>query len=378
MKIAILGTRGIPNNYGGPETNAEMMSPVFLRMGHEVTVYNPDEHPYQESEWQGIKIRHITNRESVLGIWGTILYDFLCLKDALASDFDVILELGYVPCGIFYPLFFREQRPHRPKLLTNMDGLEWKRSKWNRLLQRFAELTERLGAQYSDAMISDNEAIRDYLLDKYGKDSYFIPYGAVPMGALDSSTLAYYGVAPGGYLMLIARLEPENNIETILDGYVQSGSEMPFLVVGKTNTKHGQYLRRKYSTKDSIRFLGGIYDYSALSALRGQADIYFHGHSVGGTNPSLVEAMSSHAFIAAHDNPFNRSVLENRALYFFTPGDVAALIQADHEAIRSGYQAGNRQKVDRLYNWEHIAAEHIRAVEETIKGQPDYRVPPSA
>ncbi len=378
MKIAILGTRGIPNNYGGPETNAEMMSPVFLRMGHEVTVYNPDEHPYHESEWHGIKICHITNRESVLGIWGTLLYDFLCLKDALESDFDVILELGYVPCGFFYPLFFRGQRPHRPKLITNMDGLEWKRSKWSRLLQRFAELTERLGAQYSDAMISDNEAIRDYLLDKYGKDSYFIPYGAAPMDALDNSTLAYYGVEPGGYLMLIARLEPENNIETILDGYVQSKGEIPFLVVGKTNTKHGKYLLRKYSTKDSIRFLGGIYDYAVLSALRGQAYIYFHGHSVGGTNPSLVEAMSSRALIAAHDNPFNRSVLENRALYFFTPEDVVALIQADHEAIRSGYQAGNREKVDRLYNWEHIAAEHIRAFEEIIKGQPDYRVPPSA
>lgn len=366
MKIAILGTRGIPNNYGGPETNAEMLAPIFKSLGHEVTVYSPDEHPMKEAVWQGIHVRHVFNKESVLGTWGTLLYDLLCLRDAFRSDFDIILELGYVPCGIFYPFYLSGRNRRRPKVITNMDGLEWRRSKWNALLQRFAELTERLGARYSDAMIADNEAIRQYLLDKFGRDSRFIPYGAEVLGHLDEGLLAPYGVMRRGYFMLIARMEPENNIEMILDGYLQSGDSRPFLVVGKTTTAHGRYLTDKYASVPSVRFLGGIYDYAVLSALRGYAEIYFHGHSVGGTNPSLVEAMASGAFVVAHDNPFNRSVLEGSAGYFKTANDVANLVASDAEAERIAYVQANRKKVSSEYGWERIARAHIRLFEEVL------------
>jgi glycosyltransferase involved in cell wall biosynthesis len=362
MKIAILGTRGIPNNYGGPETNAEMMSPIFIALGHEVTVYSPDEHPYQQNSWQGIRIKHIYNQESRLGIWGTLAYDFLCLRDALASDFDIVLELGYVPVAIFYPLFFRR----RAKLVTNMDGLEWKRSKWNAVLQRFARLTEVPGARCSDALIADNEAIRDYLRESYGRDSYFIPYGAAAVAGPDPAHLERYGVQAQAYFMLIARLEPENNIEIILDGYLKSGDTRPFLVVGKTTTAYGARLLEKYAAAPRIQFLGGIYDYTVLSSLRWQAAVYFHGHSVGGTNPSLVEAMASSAYIAAHDNPFNRSVLEANAWYFTDTADVARIINADHSIDRADFSARNLDKVRVVYNWEVVAREHLRVFEQVI------------
>jgi glycosyltransferase involved in cell wall biosynthesis len=362
MKIAILGTRGIPNNYGGPETNAESIAPIFVRMKHEVTVYSPDEHPYQESEWQGIRIKHIFNRESRLSIWGTLLYDYLCLRDAVASDFDVILELGYVPCAIFFPLF----RKRRARLVTNMDGLEWKRSKWNFVLQQFAELTEALGARYSDALIADNEAIRDYVLKKYGKNSHFIPYGAKPVGDPDAECLKHYRINPLHYCMLIARMEPENNIETILDGYLLSGDSDPFLVIGNTSTKYGHYLLKKFSSKPNIIFLEGIYDYGILSALRWHSKLYFHGHSVGGTNPSLVEAMASNALIAAHDNPFNRSVLESNGLFFSEAGDIARIICSDTLEFRNSCVIKNRAKVEQIYNWEKIAHEHLRVFEEVL------------
>lgn len=362
MKIAILGSRGIPNNYGGPERNAEMMAPIFIRLGHEVTVYSPDEHPYQGSEWQGIRIKHIFNRESRLGVWGTLAYDILCLRDALASDVDIILELGYVPCAIFYPLC----RPRRARLITNMDGLEWKRSKWNVVLQRFARLTETLGARYSDALIADNEAIRDYLWSEHAKSSHFIPYGAVPVAAPHPEHLAAYGVQPGEYFMLIARLEPENSIETILDGYLQTDDARPFLVVGKTTTRYGRKLTEQYQRHERVRFLGSIYDYATLSSLRWQAAVYFHGHSVGGTNPSLVEAMASHAFIAAHDNPFNRSVLGDNACYFDSAADVTALIRRDHGAWRNECVARNLDKAQTVYNWEVVALEHLRVFEEVL------------
>lgn len=363
MKIAILGTRGIPNNYGGPEANAEFMSPIFRRLGHHVTVYSPDEHPYREREWNGIQIRHVFNQESRLGIWGTLLYDYLCLRDAARCDFDVLLELGYVPVAIFFPLV----RRRHGVLVTNMDGLEWKRSKWNWLLQRFAELTERLGARCSDAMIADNEAIRDYLREKYGRDSEFIPYGAKPVASPDPAHLAAYGVQPEGYHMLIARMEPENNIEMALEGYLRSGDARPFLVVGRTSTRHGQYLEEKYRARPGIRFLGAIYDYDVLSSLRGLAAVYFHGHSVGGTNPSLVEAMASHAFIAAHDNPFNRTVLEGNALYFADADAVAAAIRTDSSPLRQGYVAANLRKVAHVYDWERIARQHLELFERVLE-----------
>ena len=362
MKIAILGTRGIPNNYGGPETNAEIMSPIFLSKGHEVTVYNPDEHPYQEKEWNGVKIRHMRCRESKLKIWGTLLYDYLCLRDAVRSDFDIILELGYVPCAIFYPL----RRRKRALLFTNMDGLEWKRAKWNFILRRFAKLTESLGAKFSDALIADNPAIQTYYREEYGRDSYFIPYGATTIYEPVTAHLKTYEVTPRSYYLLITRMEPENNVETILDGYQASGSQKPVLLVGKTTTPFAKHLVTKFGPNPNIRFLGGIYDYEVLSALRWHADIYFHGHSVGGTNPSLVEAMATNAFIAAHDNIFNRAILEDAAPYFDSVERVAEIISTDHDAYREDYVAINKRKIEEVYTWENSAAAHLAAFEQEL------------
>lgn len=362
MKIAILGTRGIPNNYGGPETNAEILSPIFVSMGHEVTVYNPDEHPYQQEEWNGVRIKHMFCRESKLRIWGTFLYDYLCLRDARRSDFDIILELGYVPCALFFPFL----RRGRALLFTNMDGLEWKRDKWNFLLRRFAKLTERMGAKHSDALIADNEAIQTYYRENYGQDSYFIPYGATAVQEPVSEHLSTYQVEAGDYYLLIARMEPENNIEVILDGYVASGSDKPFLLVGNTTTKFARRLQSKFADHPRIRFLGGIYDYEVLSALRWHADLYFHGHSVGGTNPSLVEAMATNAFIAAHENPFNRAVLGETALYFSTAAEVSTLMSTDHTAHRASWISANKAKVEGIYTWTKSAEGHIAAFEKEL------------
>ena len=364
MRIAILGTRGIPNNYGGSETNAEILSPIFVQMGHDVTVYSPDEHPYRGDEWNGVKIRRITCRESRFGIWATLLYDYLCLRDAIRSEFDVILELGYVPCALFYPLWRRGTL-----LCTNMDGLEWKRSKWGPILRRFALLTERLAARHSDVVIADNPAIQDYHEEKYGRSSTYISYGARLIEAPDPARLSDFGVEPGGYHLLIARMEPENNIETILDGHLLAASKAPLLLVGKTSTRHAKQLLRRYGRDRGVRFLGGIYDYEVLSSLRCHARLYFHGHSVGGTNPSLLEAMATGAFIAAHDNPFNRAVLEDRALYFSSAADVARLLGGEHSHLRAVWVPANRQRIREKHTWRQAAEQHIAAFERGLAAQ---------
>jgi len=360
MKIAILGTRGIPNNYGGCEANAEKLAPRFLEEGHEVTVYCPHEHPYKQSEWNGVTLEHVYCPESRAGIWGTLLYDFLCLRHAFKSGFDVVLELGYVPVAVFYPLV----RRRGSMLVTNMDGLEWKRSKWNAFLRLFTRVTEYVGAKFSDALISDNEAIKDHVEAAYGKHSYFIPYGAEIVASPKQSHLDAYDLSPDGYYMLLARLEPENNIEMILEGYLESGASVPFLVVGGTSTPFAKVLLSRYGELEGVRFLGGIFDYEVLSSLRWQSRCYFHGHSVGGTNPSLLEAMASRALIAIHDNPFNRAVVGGDAYRFASAKDVAQIINSDLAKGREDRVSANLEKIENVYTWENVARLHLAAFEE--------------
>ncbi|MCP5348421.1 MAG: DUF1972 domain-containing protein [Gammaproteobacteria bacterium] len=362
MKIAILGTRGIPNNYGGCEANAEMLSPIFLEKGHDVTVYCSSEHLHQQPTWNGVELKHIYCPESRFGIWGTLLYDFLCLQDALKSEFDIVVELGYVPVALFYPFF----RRRNSLLFTNMDGLEWKRSKWNWLLRKFTLFTEYLGAHYSDALIADNIAIQEHLKSAYQQDSYFIAYGAESISKPDPGVLIKYDLQANEFFMLIARLEPENNIEMILEGYCQSESEKIMIVVGSTSTKFGQQLTRRFSSFEKIRFLESIYDYADLSSLRWYCSCYFHGHSVGGTNPSLLEAMATNAFIAIHANAFNETVVGDGALRFSTAAEVAAIMRRRDFPEKDKFLAGNRQRITEEYTWENCAQQHLDAFESEI------------
>ncbi len=363
MKIAILGTRGIPNNYGGFEQNAENLSRWWIKQGHEVTVYNPDYHPYKYDEWNGVRIKHIFSREDILGMWGNFAYDYLCLKDATENNYDIVLNLGYTPSALFFGL----KKKTKAKFVTNMDGLEWKRSKWNRILRKFIRFCEERAVSLSDFLIADNPAIEEYYKETYGVAYIrYIPYGAELFHSPDTKYLDEYGLEPYRYYMLVARLEPENNIEMILDGYLLSGAREPFLVVGGLRNKYAKHLLRKYGITEKIMFAGGIYDYRKLSSLRWFSKLYFHGHSVGGTNPSLLEAMASNAYIAAHDNPFNRNVLGEEAFYFKTREDIKDIINSYSEELRDEYIRKNRTKIKEVYNWERVSVEYLKVFEEVL------------
>ncbi len=362
MKIAILGTRGIPNNYGGFEQCAEKIGEYFVSKGHEVTVYNPDEHPYNGAIFKEIRIKKIFSKESKLGIWGTFAYDYLCLRDAVKEDFDIILNLGYVPSA----LFFRLKKKTKAKFVTNMDGLEWKRSKWNGILKRFIKFCEKRAVKFSDFLIADNPGIESFYVENYGVGKIrYIPYGAEPFNGFDESVLNRYNLKPYSYFMLIARLEPENNIETILDGYVESEAKEPFLVVGGLKNKYADYLLKKFENYPAIKFVGGIYHYPQLCSLRKFSKLYFHGHSVGGTNPSLLEAMASHAFIVAHDNPFNRYVLGSNAYYFSDKGDIAKIIKSADFSLREKFVKNNLERIEKEFSWEKVASDYLNVFLET-------------
>jgi glycosyltransferase involved in cell wall biosynthesis len=367
MKIAILGTKGIPNNYGGYEQFAEFISQKLVNKGHKVTVYNPSFHSYKEENFKGVSIIRKFSPEKIIGGAANFIYDYLCLKDALSRDFDIIYEAGYH--SVAYSLkLLNVKHLSRPIVITNMDGLEYNRSKWNSVTQNLIRKLEKIAVVESPFMISDNLGIKEYYQSNFGKDSYFLPYGADMVESFIEKYVETYSLRKFEYNMLVARLEPENNIETILDGYQLASPEMPFIVVGNHGTAYGKFLKKKY-TKSQIRFVGAIYKKDELDALRYFSQAYFHGHSVGGTNPSLLEAMSCQCFIVAHGNIFNRSVLFDSALYFESPNDVKEIIQNLRELRSKNWESFNNQNLKRIvnqYNWDIVVEQHEQLFKELL------------
>lgn len=354
LNIGILGTRGIPNRYGGFEQCAEYLALGLVQKGHKVSVYNSHTHEYKEDAWNGVNIIHCKDPEDKLGTAGQFIYDLNCINDARRQNFDILLQLGYTSNSIW---FWRW--PRRQLNIVNMDGLEWKRSKYSKKVQWFLTHAERWAAMHGDALISDSIGIQQYLKGKYNKDSHFIPYGADIFDNADESVVKKYNVIPYEYNILIARMEPENNIETIIKGHILSGTDKPLLVIGKTQNTFGSYLVSTYASNKGVHFLGGIYDINIINNLRYYSHLYFHGHSVGGTNPSLLEAMGCSAFIIAHDNVFNKAVLGIDALYFANETQLAALIKSiGHKNTHDYMLQNNLEKIRTLYNWDRIVDQY--------------------
>jgi len=356
LRIAITGSRGIPNNYGGFEQFAERISTILVRRGHRVTVYNPHFHPYSSEEFEGVRIVKCYSPEKTIGAAGNFVYDYLCMRHALREKCDILLVLGYTTSSIFNPILPRG----KSIMVTNVDGLEWKRDKWNGFTKFIIRRLEALGARFGGHLVSDNREIRNYLLRTYDKDSTCIAYGADIPGPTKTALLKPYGVQPREFDMLIARLEKENNIETILDGISANPGQTPFLVIGNHGHAYGEFLKKKYANVQRIRFTGGIYDINVLNSLRGLCRFYFHGHSVGGTNPSLLEAMASGALIVSHDNPFNRDVLGENAFYFGSSDDIVRLLtdERNMETSRESMTRLQREKIVSDYSWEGITRQY--------------------
>jgi glycosyltransferase involved in cell wall biosynthesis len=238
-----------------------------------------------------------------------------------------------------------------------MDGLEWKRSKYSKVVQKFLIYAERLAVKYSDYLISDSVGIQTYLRNKYSVDSEYIPYGANLISDIDDSILKKHNLTEGSYNMLIARLEPENNIETILQSVVESETERNFLVIGNTENKYGQYIKQKFKD-DRIIYLGYVSGIEKLDALRKNSNIYFHGHTVGGTNPSLLEAMSSHALICAHNNEFNRAILGKDAFYFSCKKCIIPLLNQNEMNKTDDFISNNLEKIKQKYSWRKVISDY--------------------
>jgi glycosyltransferase involved in cell wall biosynthesis len=250
-----------------------------------------------------------------------------------------------------------------------MDGFEWKRSKYSPRVQNFLKLAESWAAQQSYLMIADSLKIKEYLEHKYPNQAVYIAYGAKVFKEPQADVLERFNLQAFEYNLIVARLEPENNLEAILTGVQQSTSDKVTLVVGNHYTPYGEKLKVKFKGS-RIRFVEGNFDKEIMNNLRYHAHLYFHGHSVGGTNPSLLEAMACRCVIVAHRNPFNLEVLGKDGNYFIDTLDVVnALDHLERNAVQKERIKNNLNKIQERYNWRVIAEQYEVVFQQALIGK---------
>jgi glycosyltransferase involved in cell wall biosynthesis len=247
-------------------------------------------------------------------------------------------------------------RAARIPVATHVDGLEWKRAKWGPVGQRYYRIAECLAVRWSDALIADAQGIADYYRSEFGVPTTLLTYGA-PLIGPGSDKLAELDLTPGGYHLVVARFEPENHVDVIVDGYRRSAATKPLVVVGSAPYSDAYTARVHAVADERVRFLGGVWDQEQLDQLYAHAYTYLHGHSVGGTNPSLLRAIGAGAAVLAYDVDFNREVVADAGRFFVSPADVADLVdaaEADSESVRT---AGRRARdLAKNYDWDDVAA----------------------
>ncbi len=352
MRIALLGTRGVPARYGGFETAVEEVGARLAEFGHEVTVYcrNPGQ---RETAFRGMRVVNLPAMHFKFG--ETLSHTFLSALHHLARPSDVAIVFNAANAPLI-PLI----RARRVPVAVHVDGLEWQRGKWGPVGRRYYQLAERAAVRSADDLITDSRGIADYYRDRYGADSTYIAYGAPIIERRDPAVIEPLGLVPGEYHLVVARFEPENHVDLILEGYGRSRAGYPLLVVGGAPYR-GLYLDRIDALADAdprVRLLGGVWDQALLDQLYANAATYLHGHSVGGTNPSLLRAMGSGAPVASYDVNFNREVLGECGRYWIGAADLAALLEDAEQLPDAAAERGRkgRERARRLFDWDEVAA----------------------
>jgi glycosyltransferase involved in cell wall biosynthesis len=352
----MVGTRGVPARYGGFETAVEEIGRRLADAGHRVVVYcrtSPDDEGPRPERHLGMELVHLpAARKRSLE---TLSHTALSVTHLVRHRTDVAFVFNAANSPLL-PVI----RAARIPVATHVDGLEWKRAKWGPTGQRYYRAAEALSVRWSDALIADAAGIADYYTREFGAPTTLLTYGA-PLIAPGSDRLAELGLEPGGYHLVVARFEPENHVDVIVDGYRRSAAGKPLVVVGSAPYSDEYTARVHDLADDRVRFLGGVWDQVQLDQLYASAYTYLHGHSVGGTNPSLLRAIGAGAPVIAFDVDFNREVVADAGRYFADAADVAARLdeaEADPAAVAA---AGARaRELAAGYDWDEVAAGYER------------------
>lgn len=349
-RIAILGSRGIPAEFGGFETFAEQLAVRLVNMGHSVTVYCEHSQSYTHSTYRGVELRYVSTVElaGLRSIW----FDSICILKTLRG-YDAVYMLGYHAAFAFaLPWLFKTN------FWTNMDGLEWKRDKWSPTAKHYLRLMEWFAARFSRRLIADAEGIASHLVRKYdvASKTSVIPYGANSVkSAPDFALINDLELEQHGYYLMVCRLEPENHVREIIEGFTASSSRKTLIVVGDHESDSDYVRTLLNSADDRVKFVGTIFDQDRLLSLRWYCRAYFHGHSVGGTNPSLLEAMACGNHTIAHDNVFNREVTNGKADYFTSAKSFTLIIEKIERERKISKSNDLQDRAQSVYNWDRIA-----------------------
>lgn len=351
-KVAIIGTVGLPANYGGFETLVEHLTKE-LYQDFVITVYcSAKSYSNKLKTYNNCRLHYINFKPNGMQ---SMLYDIRAIFHALKYA-DVLLILGVSGCIIlpFIKLFSKK------KIIVNIDGLEWKRQKWNGFAKWFLKLSERFAVKGADAVIADNKVIQDYVWQTYRKKAHLIAYGSNHCKARPISKKNYekYPFLITKYAFKVCRIEPENNIEMILKAFSNS-SKIPLALIGNwSKSDFGNKMRSQYGSLDNIYLLDAIFDQSILDEIRSNCEIYIHGHSAGGTNPSLVEAMSLGLPILCYDINYNVETTENAALYFKSSDDLINLIKSTGQEELKQIGVKMKNIAQERYTWSIISKQY--------------------
>lgn len=352
LRIAILGTRGIPANYGGFESFAEELSTRLALHGHEVTVYgrshfvDPDLRVYR-----GVNIRVLPCVRHKY--FETVSHTLIAAAVAAFSDYDVTLI-----CNAANAFVCPLPRLRGQEVILNVDGMERLRKKWNWLGKAFYRLSEFLATQLPDHVVTDARTIQEYYLREYGYPSRFIPYGA-PVERLETwEMLRELNLRPGEYLLYVSRLEPENNAHLVIGAYLASRLLIPLVIVGDAPYSRRYIERLKQMAKGGNILLPGAIYGRGYRELLSHALCYVHATEVGGTHPALIEAMGAGCIVLVNDTPENREVVEGTGLFYrFNDVESLSRLMAEVCTRRPDYEKFRRQAQDRVrqaYDWDQV------------------------
>lgn len=364
MKFAIVGSRGFPSSYGGFETLVRRLAPYLASRGHEVLVYGRQaSEPTLEQVPPGVtvKVTHGLNLKSA----STLTHGFTAVRDVRHQHVDAALILN-VANGFFLPRFKRMKIP----TCVNVDGIEWERGKWGKLAQGVFLRGAKITAKLADSLIFDSREIASIWMEQFGRSGNFIPYGAEVLTDVDSDKILDLGIQPKTYLLVVARIIPENNVELLLDALELLSSVVKVVIVGDGNYRHPTLERLRSSReRGEIVWLGHVHDQQLLNQLWANALVYWHGHSVGGTNPALLQALGAGAPVIALDTRFNREVIgDERQLVKHSSTELAETLDKflGDELLRIEVSQIGQDKVRTRYSWPSVCNSYATLLESLV------------